>query len=520
MKEEFVLNDQMAIPVLIIGNGPSGICLSYLLSGYRPYLKPGETHPNPILQKKLEERPDLSLVDQDLEYLSEGLEGRSSNPVALLFDTLLLPDGDFGLDYPSPLEWRFENNQRIPHLVLGRGLPGGAWHAMEGSMLTLSLANWMELPGLDLKDWVREKRRNLRNDRATPNDIASYYQHFVKEMGLESNFVCNMSVTSVRKILHDCKDLETESGNCSKTERTADWISMENDQENSSMGRKKRLWEVTGYQNTEGGPIPFSMYAKNVVLATGTYDKPARLEVEGEDLPFVCHSICEFEAALAQGKIDETLDPILIVGAGLTAADALLYVYHLNIPVCHAFRRAVTDSALIFNQLPKVLYPEYHKVFQMMQQQQVGSVEAGSYSGYTSYPKHWVSAFKPDNKCILENAEGKMVLKISMALVLIGTHPNLSFLKDNGTYLGISTGKPISCRQNPMDINPYTYEAVQEPNLFAVGPLVGDNFVRFVKGGAVGITSCLVKRQKAERPEFSPKRCFEAKESTVAGFST
>lgn len=31
--------------------------------------------------------------------------------------------------------------------------------AMEGSMLTLSLANWMELPGLKLKDWMREKRR-------------------------------------------------------------------------------------------------------------------------------------------------------------------------------------------------------------------------------------------------------------------------------------------------------------------------------------------------------------------------
>lgn len=26
-------------------------------------------------------------------------------------------------------------------------------------MLTLSLANWMELPGLKLKDWMREKRR-------------------------------------------------------------------------------------------------------------------------------------------------------------------------------------------------------------------------------------------------------------------------------------------------------------------------------------------------------------------------
>lgn len=33
------------------------------------------------------------------------------------------------------------------------------FQAMEGSMLTLSLANWMELPELKLKDWMREKRR-------------------------------------------------------------------------------------------------------------------------------------------------------------------------------------------------------------------------------------------------------------------------------------------------------------------------------------------------------------------------
>lgn len=36
--------------------------------------------------------------------------------------------------------------------------------AMEGSMLTLSLANWMELPGLKLKDWMRDKRRFVSPD--------------------------------------------------------------------------------------------------------------------------------------------------------------------------------------------------------------------------------------------------------------------------------------------------------------------------------------------------------------------
>lgn len=31
-------------------------------------------------------------------------------------------------------------------------------------MLTLSLANWMELPGLKLKDWMRDKRRFVSPD--------------------------------------------------------------------------------------------------------------------------------------------------------------------------------------------------------------------------------------------------------------------------------------------------------------------------------------------------------------------
>lgn len=48
--------------------------------------------------------------------------------MAVLFDSLLLPDSDFGLDHTSPLEWRYEPERAVPHLVLGKGPPGGAWH--------------------------------------------------------------------------------------------------------------------------------------------------------------------------------------------------------------------------------------------------------------------------------------------------------------------------------------------------------------------------------------------------------
>ncbi|XP_048464076.1 oxidative stress induced growth inhibitor 1 [Rhincodon typus] len=496
--EEKVLpkDGSLTVPVLIVGNGPSGICLSYLLSGYRPYLSPAASHPNPILQHKLEENHRLSIVDQDLEYLSEGLEGRSSNPLAVLFDTLLLPDGDYGLDHTSPLCWKLESWQGISHLVLGTGPPGGSWNAMEGSMLTLSFGSWMELPGLKLKDWAGEKRRNLRNDRVTPAEVAAYYQHFVSEMGLEKNFVPNSCLTSL------CRISDIAEGEEASKRR----VTQDRGQEENSGAATQSLWEVRGFQTGSNGvQTPFLILAENVVLATGTQDEPVRLGVEGEDLPYVCHSISEFETAIVHSWVSECSEPVLIVGAGLTAADAILCAHHYEIPVLHIFRRAVTDPNLIFNQLPKVLYPEYHKVHQMMSQQNAGR-DSASYRGYTSFPQHQVSSFKPDKKCILESWDKcQTVVNISMALVLIGANPRLTFLRDNGSYLGLNTKMPISCRCNPLQIHPYTYELLQEPNLFAMGPLVGDNFVRFVKGGALGITSCLVKRRKEQKDHVLAK---------------
>uniref|UniRef100_A0A665UYL0 Oxidative stress induced growth inhibitor family member 2 n=1 Tax=Echeneis naucrates TaxID=173247 RepID=A0A665UYL0_ECHNA len=443
------------VPVVIIGNGPSGICLSYLLSGYKPYLDTTTVHPNPILYRKLQETKHLPVTEQDLEYLSEGLEGRSRNPVAVLFDTLLHPNADFGYELPPVLQWRRDKQQHIPHLVLGRATPGGAWHAMEGSMLTISLGIWMELPGVNYRDLASGKR----SDRATPEEISSYYRNYVKLKGLQKNFVDNTYVTSVQKL---CRGHEGESGGT--------------------------LWEVRGYQQVQNDThVPFSLFAENVVLATGASDCPIRLNVEGEDLPFVFHSISDLGLALSRRKLDMNSDPVLIVGAGLSAADAVLCACNSNIRVLHVFRKRIDDPDLIFKQLPKTLYPEYHKVYNMM---------CSLFPDYTSFPEHCVVSFQSDMKCLLQGKNSLKAFKISMVLVLIGTNPNLFFLKGQGQYLGQDPSKPISCKQNPIDIHPYTFECTKEPGLFAMGPLVGDNFVRFLKGGALGIATCLLKRLK------------------------
>lgn len=71
----------------MIGNGPSGITLSYMLAGHWPYWNPQDIvkHPDELLRARLMcSDPNKSLIEQDLEQLAEGLEGRSTNPVSLL----------------------------------------------------------------------------------------------------------------------------------------------------------------------------------------------------------------------------------------------------------------------------------------------------------------------------------------------------------------------------------------------------------------------------------------------------
>ncbi|XP_072573026.1 oxidative stress-induced growth inhibitor 2 isoform X1 [Paramormyrops kingsleyae] len=486
LEENSLFGEQpVTLPVIIIGNGPSGICLSYILSGYTPYLDPGAVHPNPVLFRKLQESKYLAVIEQDLEYLSEGLEGRSTNPVAVLFDTLLHPNADAGYDLPSVLQWRLETQHHVPHLVLGRAAPGGAWNAMEGSMLTISLGIWMELPGVNYRDVATGKQRAKANDRATPEDISSYYRNYVKFMGLQKNFVDNVYVTSVQK-LHREHEGDAVDGEMELRVKGG-----------APSVPTKALWEVRGYQSVQGDThMPFSLFAENVVLATGASDSPARLGVEGENLPFVFHSMCALGVAVRERSLGRDSDPVLLVGAGLSAADAALFAHSSGVTVLHAFRKCVDDPGMIFKQLPKTMYPEYHKVYHMMCSQSHTATASGLFPDYTSFPEHCVVSFQPDVKCVLRNGNNLKTFKISMALVLIGTNPNLFFLKEQGQYLGLDPHKPISCKQNPIDIHPHTFECMKEASLFAMGPLVGDNFVRFLKGGALGIASCLRRQKK------------------------
>jgi len=474
--------------VVVIGNGPSGITLSYMLSGYTPYYT-GAGLSDEYLHNRLMDGKGQSLYEQDLDYLSTGLEGRSNSTVALLFDALTHPDADLGYENKSLLEWRHLPQRAISHVVLGRYAPGGVWQSMDGTLETLSMGNWMQLPDLPFREWLEDHhfKQNrpvtLKQDRASMQDVRMYYEDYVNQKGLSANFHSGTTVTRVERVLDVCHSIDSESGEqipCSHPHHG------------------KHKWEVRGFQSStdpitgETSTQDFCYRAPDIVLATGTSDNPNHLRITGEARPYMYYSLGRLEQEILSGHITPSSDPVVIVGAGLSAADAVLFVREHGIPVAHVFRREASDPAIVYRKLPSKLYPEYHRVHTWMRDGTDGHEEGG----YVAYPSHSVAECKDSGRTIIRNTNcgTDKLIQASAVLVQIGARPDLSFLPNSGRNLGIIPDRRVDGKHNPFDIDPFSYQSVHEQGLFAMGPLVGDNFVRFLRGGALAIVSHMMKK--------------------------
>ncbi|XP_026666840.1 oxidative stress-induced growth inhibitor 1-like isoform X2 [Ceratina calcarata] len=434
-----------------------------------------------------------------LECLSSGLEGRQGGrPLALLMDHLQHPCVDTGFDVPSLLTWKSveqrSEHKVIDHVVLGKGQAGGSWQSMDPNVLTISLNRWMSMPDLDIREWEaliesEQFRRTNASDgepyacktasRVSVGTVAAYYRDYVRLKRLEQYFRCGTIVTSVRP------------------------------SENRSNGRHDcHGWTVDGFEMQTGRP--FRYRCKRVVLATGTTDLTNRLGVPGEDShpDWVTHDLNELESKLdrlldrqhgsnVEGR--QSVDPVLVIGAGLSAADAIIAARFRGIPVLHAFRdpsgelgKPGAEKKRAFYErlqgLPSSMYPEYHKVYEMM-------AEGGTnYPLYKTLPSYSLIGFPEDGTdrrvVTLSDSAGHVhAFRVSVVAILIGYKPDLSYLEAAGIGLGKYPDKPIDCKSNPIEVDDFTYEATKAPRsgLYALGPLVGDNFVRYVLGGAFGI---------------------------------
>jgi hypothetical protein len=405
------------------------------------------------------------------------------------------------------------------------------------------------------------------------NDIRNYYRDYVKHKNLDKYLLNNATVTSVRRITCP-KSICPNEKNCNNTTPTT-------------------LWEVTGIIDKrdrkkasslthKGDLMEFRFFCKHLVLANGATDLPNELKVKGESSRFILRSIRDLEEKIREDLPRLQKDPLMIVGSGLSAADAILLAQKYHIKIIHVIRRHVNDPELIFNKLPKKIYPEYQKVYELMvhnkynanTDENTSSTSATTTAtnsnhnevghdkpNYVLYDEHQVKYFTSKRTCILRYShtlgkQGKnyqnitnanvnrqlhlhkqyhqnhqrqlneldeqteivnfnenslstskqqqfsdeIELKISYACVLIGFSPDLDFLPSHiVNNLAENPASLLDLKENPVSIEAFTHETSRFKNLFAMGPLISDNFVRFATGGALAITSAIWKHRNSEK---------------------
>ena len=463
---------------------------------------------------------------QDLQYLSEGLEGRSQNPVSLLFDTLYHPSADIGESRPSSLDWKHDPSLKCSHVVIGKERPGGIWHEMLASTITLSLSQWLEFPMFSFSDWRKERdesstcnrtdslpqhvsattleagKKSSSKDylRASVVEIADYYATYVEKLGLMNSFVSGAVVSEVEK-LEKCRDQSPEfpllspfcsgfdSCSISDTAHYTRFFPPSEDygiccqSEELFRDDKCYRWKLTA--KSVSGAVETVVRCKKLVLACGL-NKPKLLNVPGESQRFVTHSLLAFQDRIQD--IRATGKPVLVVGGGMSAADAILLTLQHNVPIYHAFYQKANDPSLIFPKLPHEMYGEYHHVWRLMQ----GAVHSPL---YTALDQHRVVRFLPEGSCEVENVEKstRRTLPVSMVVIMIGRCADLDFLPDNvKATLTVKPGVEIDSKHNVVDVDPYSHQTVSCPDLYALGPLAGDNFVRFVLGSGLAAAQSLL----------------------------
>lgn len=175
----------------------------------------------------------------------------------------------------------------------------------------------------------------------------------------------------------------------------------------------------------------------NIIIATGFYDIPYRLNVPGEDLPKVTHYYKDPHFYAFQ--------KVLVVGAQNSAVDAALETWRKGADVTMVVRGEEIGKRVKYWVRPDIL----NRI-------QEGSIKVFYHSSVASIREHEVDIQTPDGLITIEN---------DWVIAATGYQPNLDFLRKTGIRL---SDDEVLC--------PYINEETHEtnvPGVYLAGVICG-----------------------------------------------
>ena len=462
------------VDTLIVGNGPSALILSFILHGNTPYYNPTNPHPDPILHKKLSESPcllDADVSDLTAHFAASRLSySTQALPINVLLDTLIRPLADIDPgEFKSCLEWRFEAQRKVPHVVLGNtGQVGGQWAdnpvSASWDIGTLSYAEMLSLPGYSFKDHYKAMRGCSLPDfhRPTRREVAQYLAAYYREVGIHDSVYTDAEVKDIQRI------------------DTGFYIASHN---------------VT---------------CRHLVLASGIFSKLIPPRPPLRPLNVLPRSNTSKDA------------PLLVVGSGFTAADIIIST-PADRKIIHIYKWDPENRPSPLRACHPRAYPEYASVYRSMKlaaQRMPGLSNARAPlagkklcafeernwdTGYEGLPNTYIRDVEVNGDAGLvglETRDGHILQReISNMEYVIGRRGSLSYLHSSlarevlnapdqalDSRHAISSGTLRPRVETNLEIS---------PNVFVIGSLTGDSLVRFAYGGCVFAAREILRRPEA-----------------------
>jgi thioredoxin reductase (NADPH) len=178
--------------------------------------------------------------------------------------------------------------------------------------------------------------------------------------------------------------------------------------------------------------------ARKIVIATGYYDLPNRLDVPGEDLSHVSHYYTEPHP---YWKKD-----VVVIGGNNSAAEAALDLFHAGARVTLIHRRAELGSTIKYWVRPDI----------------ENRIKAGQIRALFNTR---VTRIERDQVFVSCNSDEQAIPAVQV-FALTGYHPDFEFIRQHGIALDPETHKPA--------MNPETHES-NVPGMYLAGVVIGGN---------------------------------------------